>query len=316
MSMTGRFKQALRAMLIAGAGLSVSGCALQAAGAVPVIARATAMAQSSAARPADQPLLAAVPPAGQQWLYGSAESAAASRQTYTALVDYTLLRAAARPADSVLLQDSIGIDAAFVPCAEKPYAVVLDADETLIWNLGAMRWFAENGIDFDPAVWSQWEQTGAGKAAALPGAVDALAKLRAAGITVIANSNRSAASTRGTEATLKAAGLGDFKHGETLFLSGDDAAGSKKDGRRETIGKAYCVLAMAGDQLGDFSDTFNAPSLSPRERKLLAAREPVAALWGKGWFLFSNPVYGPSIRGSFDDIFPAGNRWNPERGVQ
>ncbi len=51
-----------------------------------------------------------------------------------------------------------------------------------------------------------------------------------------------------------------------MFLSGDDAMGSKKDGRRATIAAKYCVLAMGGDQLGDFSDLFNA-GLAPCPRR-------------------------------------------------
>ena len=83
--------------------------------------------------------------------------------------------------------------------------------------------------------------------------------LRAAGITPIANTNRSAANAAGSEQTLAAAGLGAFKHGETLFLMGDDATGSSKDQRRATIAARWCVIAMAGDQLGDVR-----PDLCPR----------------------------------------------------
>ena len=34
--------------------------------------------------------------------------------------------------------------------------------------------------------------------------------------------------------------------------------GVYSDGRRATIAAKYCVVAMGGDQLGDFSDLFNA----------------------------------------------------------
>src|SRR3546814_5441257 len=121
---------------------------------------------------------------------------------------------------------------------------------------------AERGIAFDPVIWDSWEKTGAGAARAMPGTVEMVAALRAAGVTVIANTNRSAANATGAEETLRAAGLGSFKHGETLFLAGDDADGSSKDSRRAAIAARWCVIAMAGDQLGDFSQQFNA-----RDRK-------------------------------------------------
>ena len=48
------------------------------------------------------------------------------------------------------------------------------------------------------------------------------------------------------------------------------------------------------------------------DRKTLATSGPIAALWGQGWFLLSNPVYGPSIRGGFADIFPSDKQWEPK----
>jgi len=276
-----------------------------------------AIALSGCATAQTQPLASAAPqtaltpavPMGQQWLYGSAEGAIASQQTFGALTGYALAKASARPADSVIINEAAS---GFVPCADKPLAVVFDADETLIWNIGPMRWFAMRGTEFDPKIWDQWEQTGVGKAVAMPGSIAAMAALRAAGITPIANTNRSSANAKGSEQTLAAAGLGDFKHGETLFLMGDDAGGSSKDMRRATIASRWCVIAMAGDQLGDFRNAFNTPEAPPLVRKALATAAPYANLWGNGWFLFANPVYGPSIRGGFDDIFPPGTRWEPQ----
>lgn len=261
--------------------------------------------------PAAPPVPAAAPavPMGQQWLYGSAEGAISVRQTYHALTAYALAKAQARPADSVIIDEATGKPFA---CGSKPLAAVFDADETLIWNIGPMRWFALTGSAFDTKTWDQWEKTGTGKAVAMPGAVEAMAALRAAGITPIANTNRSTANAKGSEATLAAAGLGDFKHGETLFLMGDDAGGSSKDMRRATIASRWCVVAMAGDQLGDFRNIFNKPEQPPLARRTMATAAPYDGLWGNGWFLFANPVYGPSIRGGFDDIFPAETHWEPQ----
>src|SRR3546814_7303204 len=83
---------------------------------------------------------------------------------------------------------------------------------------------------------------------------------------------------------------------------GDAPDGASKDGRRARIAARWCVIAMGGDQLGDFAQAFNARELSVADRKALATGGPIAALWGHGWFLLSNPVYGPSIRGGFADI--------------
>jgi len=88
--------------------------------------------------------------------------------------------------------------------------------------------------------------------------------------------------------------------------------GSRKDGRRAAIAAKYCVVALAGDNLGDFADLFNERDLAPLARRELAARGAVARLWGNGWFALPNPVYGAAIKGSIDEVFPPDARWEPE----
>ncbi|APZ99210.1 acid phosphatase [Sphingopyxis sp. QXT-31] len=264
-----------------------------------------------AALPAPTPAEAAKPPVALQYLYGSPEAAVAVRATNKRIADYGVWRIKERPKDSVVLAPDATVEApAFEPCGDKPFGAVFDADETLIWNLGPMRHFARSA--YDPKIWDQWEKTGAGKAVAMPGTVEMVTRLRAAGITVIANTNRSAANAKGSEDTLRAAGLGEFKHGETLFLMGDDAGGSSKDGRRATIASRYCVIILGGDQLGDFSQQFNDKDLLAAQRMALATSAGATALWDKGWFLFPNPVYGPWEKLGWDDAFPSDKHWEPK----
>ena len=260
------------------------------------------------------------PPTGQQWLFGSAEGSIASAQVYKAMADYVVAQLKVDPAVTrapyrqMILADGSTPDAPrFDDCGQKPFAAVFDADETLIWNVGAMRYMAEQGKDFDPAIWNEWEKSGAGKALAMPGAVAALKTMRDAGVTIIANTNRTADNAKGTEDALRLAGLGAFKHKETLFLMGDDATGSSKDARRAAIAAKYCVIALAGDQLGDFAQPFNAKGISVSDRRKLATHPAIANLWGNGWFLFSNPIYGPSIRGGYDEIFTPETKWEPAK---
>ena len=275
---------------------------------------ATAPAPPPAALPAPAPAAAAKPPVALQYLYGSPEAAVAVRATNARIADYGVGRTKQRPKDSVVLAPGATMEApSFAPCGDKPFAAVFDADETLIWNLGPMRYFAEKGTAFDPKIWDQWEKTGAGKAAPMPGSVEMVTRLRAAGIAVIANTNRSAANAKGSEDTLRAAGLGEFKHGETLFLMGDDAGGSSKDLRRATIASKYCVIILAGDQLGDFSQQFNGKDLPAAERMALATSAGATALWDKGWFLFPNPVYGPWEKLGWGDAFPSDKQWEPSQ---
>ena len=260
--------------------------------------------------PPSAPATPAVPPQFQ-YLYGSGEGAAMALTAMHALVAYAADKAAHRPAASVVLATGSALThATFVPCGEKPMAVIFDADETLIWNLG-FEARAAGGESFDPARWARWEKTGQNAIVAVPGAVHVVTALRKAGVTPIINTNRSAANADATISALKAAGLGDFVHGETLFLQGDDGPGPGKDSRRAQIAARYCVIAMAGDQLGDFSDLFG--TLSVTERRALAVHGSAAGLWGKGWFVLPNPVYGSALKGDLDQVFPADKRWaDPE----
>jgi 5'-nucleotidase (lipoprotein e(P4) family) len=249
--------------------------------------------------------------AGMQYLYGSGEAAAISRQAWAALVDYVAGRIGGKDRSGVVLAEDATLAAPkFVPCAGKPPAAMFDVDETVLLNLGFEGDdLARGDHPYDAARWDRWEKTGAAAVLPTPGAKEALDSLRAMGLTVIFNSNRDARNAPQTERTIDGAGIGPAVHGKTLFLSGDDAGGSHKDARRALIASHYCVVAMGGDQLGDFSDLFNA-SLSPSARRTATGAPGIARLWGHGWFVLPNPVYGSALKGSADDIFPADTRWS------
>jgi 5'-nucleotidase (lipoprotein e(P4) family) len=278
--------------------------------AVPVVGmRESAFARkpgAKAAEPAKSPQLQ-----GMQYLYGSAEAAALTRQVWRMLADFVDDEVArGRPQSVVLTPDSTLGNPRFVDCGDKPPAIVLDVDETALLNLGAEYDDLVAGRkSFDNAVWDRWEKTGADFVAPTPGAKEALDRLRSRGVTVVFNTNRAVANIAGAEAALDAAGLGPVRHGETLFLMGDDATGSHKDGRRQAISSRYCVLAMGGDQLGDFSDLFNSEPGGVAARRATAALPGIVGMWGNGWFVLPNPVYGSALKGSPDDIFAKDKQW-------
>lgn len=279
--------------------------------ALRAVAVASSLAILSACAPSPQTVTPPPtnPPAGMQYLYGSGEAAALSVQAFAMLASHATAAAKARPAQSVVLASGASLDQPrFVPCGDKPLAAVFDVDETVLLNIGYEYHDARSGKGYDEAAWDAWERTGAGAVSPVPGAVAALAQLRAAGVTVVFNTNRSAANAAATAQAISAAGLGQAVHGQTLFLQGDDAMGSGKDGRRATIASRYCVIALGGDQLGDFSDLFNAGQ--PVAARRVATTTPaIAALWGRGWFVLPNPVYGSGLKGGFDDVFPMDRRW-------
>ena len=147
--------------------------------------------------------------------------------------------------------------------------------------------------------------------APVPGAVTGIRRLRAAGIAVIYNTNRLAKSADGTIRALAAAGVGNAVHGQDLFLLGDDALAGNKDGRRKTISDRFCVVALGGDNLGDFAETLNDKAQTVQQRRERTARGDLAALWGNGWFLIPNAAYGAWREGTIGDVFPPDARWEP-----
>ena len=275
------------------------------------------MLQGCATAPTPPPAAIAAPapgvPAGMQYLYGSGEGAAASIQTWRAIVSYVARQIAISPAESVVLApDATLVAPKWVPCGNKPKAVVFDVDETVLLNIGfEYDDAAHPGRPYDEKRWQAWERGGGAKVAPTPGSVRALSVLRQMGVTVVFNTNRSAANADATRATIEGAGLGPAIHGETLYLAGDDSMGSRKDGRRASIAARYCVLAMGGDQLGDFTDLFNA-GLAPGARRAAVLTEPLVTKFGAGWFMLANPVYGTALKGGMDDIFPADKHWTPK----
>lgn len=262
-----------------------------------------------------QPAAAGAPvPPTMQFLYGSGEAAALSIQAYFQMANFVIAKASDRAighevSSVVMAPGSTLDDPKFMPCGDKPLAVVLDIDETSLLNLGFEADQTSRGGAYDQHRWEDWERTGANAVTPVPGVLDALKAARISHVTVIFNSNRMAANADATAAALDKAGLGPAVHGDTLWLQGDAGTGGGKDARRWAISAKYCVIAMAGDQLGDFSDLFNTTDMAFPARRASVGAPHISVLWGEGWFMLPNPVYGTALKGVFDEVFPFDKRW-------
>lgn len=282
----------------------LGGCAVQ---------TATLPPPAAAPAPTTPPQLGLDDPApdSMRWTYGSGEAAAASIQAWRDMADYAIAAAARKPAVSVPLGlPGAAGGIATTACAGRKPAVVLDVDETVILNLGYEYWLTR-GNTYSPEVFDRWAADGASAVAPVPGAVTGIRRLREAGIAVLYNTNRLSNTAAGTIRALEAAGVGTAVHGETLFLMGDDALAGNKDGRRKTISDRFCVVALGGDNLGDFAQTLNDTAQTVQQRRNRTARGEIAHLWGNGWFLIPNAAYGFWQKGTVGEVFPPDARWEP-----
>ncbi|MEJ6011258.1 hypothetical protein [Novosphingobium aquae] len=221
--------------------------------------------------PAPEPLPAAAPPAelfaapaprpaaGARIAMPAAPIPVAARSAgYLGLTSYALSRASSPLADAVL--DVIDPnDPLSAPrraqCGKLQPAVLIDLDPEL--------------EVFNPAA-----------AAPQPGLAEALSALRAAGITVMWTSALQVEQAEKVAAALARTGLDPSKTDRLLLLKGP---GDRKQARRLSAARNWCVVAMAGDRRGDFDEAFD--YLKDPDTQIPADR-----LFGNGWFLAPAPL--------------------------
>lgn len=204
-------------------------------------------------------------PASVRWTRGSAEHRMLFEQAYAG---------ATRAVDSLVSVSSGG-----------DWAVILDADETIIDNSEYQRRRAVLDSGFTDASWSDWVAERA--ATTLPGADRFLRHVRDRGGRVVIVTNRTQAECPDTRANLLAVQLVT----DLVICRDEGPQGSDKNARFAAVrtGRAAAgfpavdVLLWVGDNIQDF------PSLSQAARD---AGPEVVSLFGRRYFILPNPMYG------------------------
>jgi acid phosphatase len=182
--------------------------------------------------------------------------------------------------------------------AIKPVAIIADIDETLLDNSPFEGELAWRGIDFDKALWRDWVLMA--KAMALPGAVEFCRAARAKGITILYVTNRGDSETpeereaqeQATRRNLMDQGFPITEAEDAILTPGERPGwGSDKTTRRAFLAERYRIIALLGDDLGDF---MSVGKLTVEERKAAAAK--MEERWGTAWFMVPNPMYGSWLR--------------------
>ncbi len=118
--------------------------------------------------------------------------------------------------------------------------------------------------------------------AAAPGLAEALAQIRAAGVTVFWISGLPVSEANRIYSVLRAVGL-DLDGTDRVLLS--RKADERKQARRQAAARDWCFIALAGDRLGDFEEAID--YLKDPDGPTMRAMDP---LRGSGWFVTPNPI--------------------------
>ena len=203
-------------------------------------------------------------PASVRWYRASAERRAIYLQTY-------------RLAAAALERRVAGL-------AAGAWAVILDADETVLDNSPYQQDLARRRVTFDSATWNAWVMRGA--AAALPGAPEFTRRAHELGGRVVIVTNREQTQCDSTRANLQRVAIA-----ADAVLCRTDPSNSFKDARFEAVAAGappsplppLRVVMWVGDNIQDF----------PRLRQnLRSASDSAFAEFGDRFIVLPNPMYG------------------------
>jgi 5'-nucleotidase (lipoprotein e(P4) family) len=219
------------------------------------------------------------------WMQRAPEFRAIAEQVYRQATERI---AAPAPGSAALEQAGVPADV----LARLPTAVVLDLDETVLDNSVYQARLLRDRASFDPATWGEWVK--AAEADAIPGAREFIAAARRLGHTVFYITNRDCSTPAPTSSdrcpaksatmrNLVALGIDAAPDPDRMLLRGERPDWvSGKSSRRAHVAASYRIVAMVGDDLGDFVDP----------RVYLGDRARLVPRFGTSWFLLPNPIYG------------------------
>jgi acid phosphatase len=168
----------------------------------------------------------------------------------------------------------------------KPAAVMLDVDETVLDNSLYQAWMVRSDGHFSSKTWVPFVRSE--QSLPVPGSLEFIKAARSKGVKVFYVSNRKAPQEQATRNNLKALGYPIDETEDTVLLKGEkEDWGSKKGTRRTVITENYRLVMVVGDNFGDFMDGYKG---SIEERHALAAANN--DLWGSKWIVIANPTYG------------------------
>ncbi|QQK80886.1 5'-nucleotidase, lipoprotein e(P4) family [Salicibibacter cibi] len=167
---------------------------------------------------------------------------------------------------------------------EKPLAVILDLDETVLNNMPLVAKGIQEGFAFTNwgKNWEEWVDSAT--ADTIPGAKSFLEEADCRGVEIFYVSNRLEKDVHPTIANMQKLGLPQVSEDKILLLG---ERGTKKE-RRDKIKKDYEVALIIGNSLYDLSSVF----INESTEEQIVTVEELADKFGDQFILLPNSAYG------------------------
>ena len=217
------------------------------------------------------------------WMQHSGEYHAACLQTF-AQARTALDRALADPSWTAALEQE-------PPFEDKPPAVIVDVDETVLDNTSFEVGLIRTGQFYGSDTWDPWCYEA--RATAVPGALEFCQYAADKRVAVFYVTNRKDHLREATQKNLQALGFPIIADSRECVITRSDV--SDKGPRRAMLAEDYRILLLAGDNLGDFLSETKQPN--PGRVEMV---DDHGSFWGERWFLLPNPVYGDWEGALFD----------------
>ena len=182
--------------------------------------------------------------------------------------------------------------------SDKPPAVILDIDETVLNNIPFQARAIIKGEGY-PNGWLDWMLEEASTSVA--GVKDFLDYAERKGVKVFYVTNRVAIAEEATRNNLRKLGLPLDLDRDVLLMKNENGWTSDKVSRRQLISEDYRILLLIGDQLGDFI-SLEESTVNIDSRKAISKK--YKDMWGKKWFMITNPIYGRWEASIYNNEYP------------
>lgn len=165
---------------------------------------------------------------------------------------------------------------------EKPNAVVMDIDETLLDNSPFQVKMIETGKAYNKDFWKKW--TSKAEAKALPGAIDFLEFVKENEAEIIYISNRMVDELDPTVKNMKELGFPETRK-DHFYLKKET---SDKTIRRNKVRDNYDILLFVGDNLTDYKEFFDQRDNNYGKNNVSKHKD----IFGNKFIILPNPMYG------------------------